>query len=95
MQYNFWQLAEPHKRIYDPIIGSLIHNLDDAASDIHVPISLLLIQILDIIFQSMPKSHYISSSFWMPGRNFTTVYVIYEWFLGNQDNSRDNDVHLL
>ena len=59
--------------LFHPIIGSLIHNLDDAASDIHVPISLLLIQILDIIFQSMPKSHYISSSFWMPGRNFTTV----------------------
>ena len=60
--------------MYDPIIGSFIHSLDNAASDIHVPISLLLIQILDIIFQSMPKSHYISSSFWMPGRIFTTVY---------------------
>ena len=61
--------------MYDPIIGSFIHSLDNAASDIHVPISLLLIQILDIIFQSIPKSHYISSSFWMPGRNFTTVLV--------------------
>ena len=60
--------------MYDPIIGSFIHSLDNAASDIHVPISLLLIQILDIIFQSIPKSHYISSSFWMPGRNFTTVF---------------------
>ena len=47
--------------------------LDYAAPDIHVPIVILLIQILDIIFQSMPKSHYISSSFWMPGSNFTTV----------------------
>ena len=72
---NYWQLAEPYKRIYDPIIGSFIHSLDNAASDIHVPISLLLIQILDIIFQSIPKSHYISSSFWVPGRNFTKVYL--------------------
>ena len=61
--------------MYDPIIGSFIHSLDNAASDIHVPISLLLIQILDIIFQSIPKSHYMSSSFWMPGRNFTTVFL--------------------
>ena len=65
----------PHKRIYDPIIGCLIHNLDKAASVIHVPISPLLIQILDIIFQTIPKSHYISSSFWMPGSNFTTVKI--------------------
>ena len=49
--------------------------LDYAAPDIHVPISILLIQILDIIFHSNQKSHYTSSSFWMPGRIFTTVYV--------------------
>ena len=49
--------------------------LDYAAPDIHVPISILLIQILDIIFHSNQKSHYTSSSFWMPGRNFTTVQL--------------------
>ena len=47
--------------------------LDYAAPDIHVPIAILLIQILDVIFHSIQKSHYTSSSFWMPGRNFTTV----------------------
>ena len=51
--------------------------LDYAAPDIHVPISILLIQILDIIFHSNQKSHYTSSSFWMPGRIFTTVYVVH------------------
>ena len=47
--------------------------LDYADPDIHVPIAILLIQILDVIFHSIQKSHYTSSSFWMPGRNFTTV----------------------
>jgi hypothetical protein len=40
-----------------------------------VPIAILLIQILDVIFHSIQKSHYTSSSFWMPGRNFTTVLI--------------------
>ena len=52
--------------------------LDYAAPDIHVPISILLIQILDIIFHSNQKSHYTSSSFWMPGRIFTTVNCQYQ-----------------
>ena len=47
--------------------------LDYAGPDIHLPIAILLIQILDIIFHSNQKSHYTSSSFWMPGRIFTTV----------------------
>jgi hypothetical protein len=47
--------------------------LDYAGPDIHLPIAILLIQILDIIFHSNQKSHYISSCFWMPGRIFPTV----------------------
>ena len=73
---NYWQLVEPCKRIYDPIIGCFIHNLDIVASDIHLPISILLIQILDVFFQTIPKSHYISSSFWMSSRIFTTVKLL-------------------
>ena len=86
---NYWKVVEPIKRTFHPIIGSsripinehMIQLLDlyyiildYAAPDIHVPISILLIQILDIIFHSNQKSHYTSSSFWMPGRIFTTVY---------------------
>ena len=70
---NYWQLADPYKRMHDPIIGTFIHNLDNTAPEIHVPISLCLIQILDVFFHSNQKSHYISSYFWMPGRIFTTV----------------------
>ena len=85
---NYWQVVEPFKRTFHPIISSLRIPINEymiqlldlyyiilnyAAPDIHVPIVILLIQILDIIFQSMPKSHYISSSFWMPGRIFTAV----------------------
>ena len=47
--------------------------LDYAAPDIQLPIAILLIQILDVIFHSIQKSHYTSSSFWMPGRFFTAV----------------------
>ena len=47
--------------------------LDYAAPDIQLPIAKLLIQILDVIFHSIQKSHYTSSSFWMPGRFFTAV----------------------
>ena len=80
---------EPIKRTFCPIIGSLqvlINEymiqlldlyyiiLDYAAPDILVPIAILLIQILDVILHSNQKSHYTSSSFWMPGRIFTTVY---------------------
>ncbi len=72
---NYWQLADPYKRMHDPIIGTFIHNLDNTAPEIHVPISLCLIQILDVFFHSSQKSHYISSYFWMPGRIFTTVNV--------------------
>ena len=85
---NYWKVVEPIKRTFHPIIGSsripinehMIQLLDlyyiildYAASDIHVPIAILLIQILDIIFHSNQKSHYISSCFWMPGRIFPTV----------------------
>ena len=72
---NYWQLADPYKRMHDPIIGTFIHNLDNTAPEIHVPISLCLIQILDVFFHSSQKSHYISSYFWMPGRIFTTVKI--------------------
>ena len=51
--------------------------LDYARPDIHLPIAILLIQILDIIFHSNQKSHYTSSCFWMPGRIFPTVMA---WF---------------
>mgnify|MGYP001265881279 CR=1 FL=1 len=47
--------------------------LDYAAPDIQLPIAILLIQILDVIFHSIQKFHYTSSSFWMPGRFFTAV----------------------
>ena len=70
---NYWQLVDPYKRMHDPIIGTFIHNLDNTTPEIHVPISLCLIQILDVFFHSSQKSHYISSYFWMPGRIFPTV----------------------
>ena len=70
---NYWQFTDPYKWIYDPIIGSLLHNLDYAVPDINVPIAMHLIQILDTPFPNKEKSQYISSSFWMPGRIFTTV----------------------
>ena len=44
--------------MYDPIIGSLLHDLDYAAPDIHVPIAMHLIQILDIPFPHKEKSRY-------------------------------------
>ena len=40
-----------------------------------MPIAILLIQLLDIPFPHKEKFHCISSSFWMPGRIFTTVYI--------------------
>ena len=91
---------EPSKRTFHPIIGSqhipineymiqlldlYCMILDYAVPDFHLPIAILLIQILDIIFHSNQKSHYISSCFWMPGRIFPTVFE--SFFFVSIDNN--------